>query len=191
MDEYEGNIISAGFYSLCPRISPHGETSTKPAHTLWYKCLDSSPWALVWNGQPWYPHIEALADNVPFTKTFNELCVPAAARGDANMNSDEQTKRSDRTETGPRPRASLAIPVHQDSPEVREKYRPFLLSDSHASDDWVADLELNAAMEMVNGQDRPRILVLYGSVRRRYVLPKLWRQALLPEAGLGCSAPSE
>lgn len=70
---------------------------------------------------------------------------------------------------GPKPGASLAIQPHQDDPEVRRKYRPYLLGEGHAANDWISELELNTVMEMVVGQERPRILVLYGSVRRRYV----------------------
>ena len=70
---------------------------------------------------------------------------------------------------GGKPGASLAIQPHQDDPEVRRRYRPFLLNDDSPRNDWVAELELSKAMELVVGGERPRILVLYGSVRRRYV----------------------
>lgn len=68
---------------------------------------------------------------------------------------------------------SLAIDPSDDPSEVREKYRPFILEDKHIKDDWVAELELSTAIQMVQseildkGLDRLRILVLYGSLRSR------------------------
>lgn len=72
---------------------------------------------------------------------------------------------------------SFAIPAHEDDADIRRQYRPFLLDDQFASDDWVARLELSTVLRMVQSellekkQDRLRILVLYGSLRSRYVLP--------------------
>ena len=69
--------------------------------------------------------------------------------------------------------ASLAIPASEDSPEIREQYRPFLQGDGLAADDWVSQLELGTTLKMVESeilekkQDRLRILVLYGSLRSR------------------------
>lgn len=68
---------------------------------------------------------------------------------------------------------SLAIPTNEDNPEVRERYRPFLLNDAHAADDWIASLELSTTLKIVESeilekkQDRLRIIVLYGSLRSR------------------------
>jgi len=68
---------------------------------------------------------------------------------------------------------SFAIAEDEDDAEIRNRYRPFLLSDSHAADDWITSLELSTALKMVKneildkGQDRLRILVLYGSLRTR------------------------
>ena len=67
----------------------------------------------------------------------------------------------------------FAILNEQDDLDIRKRYRPFLLSDNGAADDWVANLELELVMKIVRceilerGQDRLRILILYGSVRRR------------------------
>jgi len=82
---------------------------------------------------------------------------------------------------------SLAIDPSDDVSEIREKYRPFILEDKYIKDDWVAELELSTAIQMVQskildeGLDRLRILVLYGSLRSRSVLPSridlaLWRK---------------
>lgn len=67
---------------------------------------------------------------------------------------------------------SLALSAEDDDPEIRARYRPFLLPPS-TEDDWVARLELATAMSMVDreilrpGRPRLRILVLYGSLRAR------------------------
>ena len=85
----------------------------------------------------------------------------------ANHNNSKQTENEERS------RVSFAIPNEQDDLDVRKRYRPFLLSDNGAADDWVANLELELVMKIVRceilerGQDRLRILILYGSVRRR------------------------
>ncbi|SCV33494.1 related to arsenic resistance protein ArsH [Fusarium fujikuroi] len=68
---------------------------------------------------------------------------------------------------------SLAIDPSKDDPKIRERYRPFILEDQLIKDDWVAELELSTAIQMVQseildkGLDRLRILVLYGSLRSR------------------------
>ncbi|KAI2910061.1 hypothetical protein CBS63078_4193 [Aspergillus niger] len=66
---------------------------------------------------------------------------------------------------------SLAIPESEDNADIRQRYRPFLLADD-AAEDWVNRLELTAAMEMAaqelrNSNKRIKVLVLYGSLRRR------------------------
>ena len=73
-------------------------------------------------------------------------------------------------------RRALAIPASEDDPNVRGAYRPFLLPDGIVKDDWIAKLELSTAIKMVeedwkrNGGDRIKVLVLFGSLRRRYGL---------------------
>ncbi|KAF5965714.1 arsenic resistance [Fusarium coicis] len=68
---------------------------------------------------------------------------------------------------------SLAIDPSKDDTEIQEKYRPFILEDKFFKDDWVAELELSTAIQMVQSEildrdlDRLRILVLYGSLRSR------------------------
>lgn len=71
---------------------------------------------------------------------------------------------------------SFAIPLTEDDEHVRAIYRPFLLDDTVSSSDWVARLELSTALKMVDeeifakGQERLKVLVLYGSMRARYVV---------------------
>lgn len=65
---------------------------------------------------------------------------------------------------------SLAILQSEDDAEIRQKYRPFLLDD--AAEDWVSALELTTAMdlaaqELQKSNNRLKVLVLYGSLRRR------------------------
>ncbi|RDH36015.1 flavo protein-like protein [Aspergillus welwitschiae] len=67
--------------------------------------------------------------------------------------------------------SSLAIPESEDNADIRQKYRPFLLTDD-AAEDWVNTLELTTAMkmaaqEMRKSNNRIKVLVLYGSLRRR------------------------
>ncbi|KAJ5779692.1 hypothetical protein N7457_007412 [Penicillium paradoxum] len=69
------------------------------------------------------------------------------------------------------PYRSLAIPSSEDSPETRQKYRPFILTEN-APDDWVNKLELTTATDMAEQNlratnERLKVLVLYGSLRRR------------------------
>ena len=70
---------------------------------------------------------------------------------------------------------SLAVSPLEDVEDIRERYRPFL-QPGNASDgdhDWVAQLELGTTLEMVQKEildknaDRLKILVLFGSLRKR------------------------
>ncbi|KAK1831942.1 flavoprotein-like protein [Podospora conica] len=87
---------------------------------------------------------------------------------------------------------SFAIPPSEDDPEVREKYRPFLLDKDISDSDWVAKLELATAAKMVETEllaqqkDRLRILVLYGSLRTRSYSKLLAYEASRILFRLGC-----
>ncbi len=66
----------------------------------------------------------------------------------------------------------LAIEPQEDDPVVRRLYRPFLLSDDILHTDWVSKLELATATKMADEDlhktgSRLKVLVLYGSLRRR------------------------
>jgi arsenic resistance protein ArsH len=66
---------------------------------------------------------------------------------------------------------SLALPLNEDSPEIRQKYRPFILEDN-ATEDWVNSLDLSTAADMAENNlratnQRLKVLVLYGSLRKR------------------------
>lgn len=65
----------------------------------------------------------------------------------------------------------LAITPDTDDADIRQKYRPFLLNDD-ATDDWVNKLELATTLDMAEQNlrttnERLKVLVLYGSLRRR------------------------
>ncbi|KAL2838570.1 flavoprotein-like protein [Aspergillus pseudodeflectus] len=70
---------------------------------------------------------------------------------------------------------SLAIPVTEDDPSIRQKYRPFLdaiPSHAPAASDWTRTLELESVLNMAekniaDTNSRVKVLVLYGSLRRR------------------------
>jgi hypothetical protein len=66
---------------------------------------------------------------------------------------------------------TLALNSKEDNAEVREKYRPFILSED-AAEDWVENLELTTALQMAENNlrltnQRLKVLVLYGSLRSR------------------------
>ncbi|KAJ5597462.1 Arsenate resistance ArsH [Penicillium hordei] len=66
---------------------------------------------------------------------------------------------------------SLALSPSEDSPDIRQKYRPFIL-DNNATEDWVNNLDLTTAADMAEQNlrvtnERLKVLVLYGSLRKR------------------------
>jgi arsenic resistance protein ArsH len=93
--------------------------------------------------------------------------------GDLNNTAAERV-RSELTIDPAYHRRSFEILAPQDDPEVRKSYRPFLQDDAVSSHDWVAELELSTVLKMVDtqvirtGADRLRVLVLHGSMRKRY-----------------------
>ncbi|OQD76504.1 hypothetical protein PENDEC_c004G00121 [Penicillium decumbens] len=65
---------------------------------------------------------------------------------------------------------SLALSPGQDDPDIRQRYRTFILSDE--TDDWVNNLDLATVLDMAEQNllvtnERLKVLVLYGSLRRR------------------------
>ncbi|KAJ5464737.1 uncharacterized protein N7458_000423 [Penicillium daleae] len=66
---------------------------------------------------------------------------------------------------------TLALSPKEDNSEVRENYRPFILSED-AAEDWVESLELTTALKLAESNlrltnQRLKVLVLYGSLRSR------------------------
>lgn len=72
-------------------------------------------------------------------------------------------------------RQSLALCKSEDDPDVRRKYRPFILSNNpkeYQEEDWVNTLELTTVMNIAQNDlqqsgKRLKVLVLYGSLRKR------------------------
>lgn len=67
---------------------------------------------------------------------------------------------------------SLAVEESDDNPEVRQKYRPFLLDRNIQATDWISQLELSTVLKLSEADFeatglRLKMLVLYGSLRRR------------------------
>ena len=89
--------------------------------------------------------------------------------------SPSQAKMNGSALLSPSPPRSLSISESEDDREIREKYRPFILSTEKPEDDWVNDLELDDVMNLMENQlrspggERLKVLVLYGSLRRRLV----------------------
>jgi arsenic resistance protein ArsH len=66
----------------------------------------------------------------------------------------------------------LPISEGEDDPEIRTKYRPFLLDAATEATDWISGLELETTISMAEAdlaktKTRLRVLVLYGSLRKR------------------------
>jgi arsenic resistance protein ArsH len=96
----------------------------------------------------------------------------AIPNGDLNNTSAERV----RAETAIDPAyqdLSLAIPPSEDDFDIRKAYRPFILEEEEARQDWIAQLELSTVLKMVDtqvlkpGDDRLRVVVLHGSMRQR------------------------
>ena len=69
---------------------------------------------------------------------------------------------------------SLAILTKDDNPHTRNSYRPFILDDTSTQSDWISQLELSRVLKLSEANiavtgDRLKVLVLYGSLRTRYV----------------------
>jgi hypothetical protein len=78
----------------------------------------------------------------------------------------------------------LAISEAEDDPDIRAKYRPFLLDPEIEAKDWISQLELESVIGMSERQtasdSRLKILVLYGSLRKRYLSFPLLRMMYVP-----------
>jgi arsenical resistance protein ArsH len=67
---------------------------------------------------------------------------------------------------------SLAISAEDDDPDVRTRYRPFLLPATYNQSDWVSKLELATVTKLAyedleKTSSRLKVLVLYGSLRQK------------------------
>jgi arsenic resistance protein ArsH len=95
-----------------------------------------------------------------------------AMNGDLNNTAAMRIQREIETDATYHGR-SFAIPSSEDVSSIQEQYRPFLLDDATTENDWIAKLELNTTLKLVDseilkkGKDRLKVLVLYGSLRER------------------------
>lgn len=103
------------------------------------------------------------ANFIQTTSLINgDLNNTAAARAQVHLEGDKSYIRR-----------SFALPSKEDDPTLRQEYRPFLLDAAIENSDWIAALELNSILQMVDaeimskGQERLKVLVLYGSLRAR------------------------
>ncbi|KAF2854263.1 arsenate resistance ArsH [Plenodomus tracheiphilus IPT5] len=96
----------------------------------------------------------------------------STTNGDLNNTSAERARIGITIDPAYR-NTSLAIPAAEDDASIRTSYRPFLLEDTAAEDDWITQLELSTVLKMVDlkvlksGEERIKVLVLYGSLRER------------------------
>ncbi|TID24840.1 arsenate resistance ArsH [Venturia nashicola] len=87
---------------------------------------------------------------------------------------------------------SLALPKSEDEVEIREKYRPFLQSQHVTENDWISKLELSTVLKMseedieISGEGRLKVMVLYGSLRKRSYSRLLAFEAARILFRLGC-----
>ncbi|KAJ5090826.1 hypothetical protein N7532_009510 [Penicillium argentinense] len=96
---------------------------------------------------------------MPFSDISQQV---AANTAESNSINEAQQVYSCRT---------LALRSSEDDPYIRQKYRPFILCND-AAEDWIDNLELTTALNMAENNikitnDRLKVLVLYGSLRRR------------------------
>ena len=99
--------------------------------------------------------------------------MASTTTGDLNNKASERIRKEVSSDPAYK-NCSFAISPSQDDARIRTTYRPFLLKDAESSqDDWVAQLELNTVLKMVDtqviktGDERVKVLVLYGSMRKR------------------------
>ena len=72
-----------------------------------------------------------------------------------------------------RPISAVATTESENVLDCDVRYRPFLLDEKVRSTDWISELKLDTASEMMEqnlcATSQPlRVLVLYGSLRKRY-----------------------
>ena len=111
------------------------------------------------------PSLEQKGANLP------KLPAAATSRGDLNNTSAARVIRRPSIDLAFASR-SLAIPPEADDLDIRRKYRPFILDTPVSKSDWISRLELSTVAKMAQqdfqqSHERLRILVLFGSLRRR------------------------
>lgn len=94
--------------------------------------------------------------------------------GHGDLNNSQAARQAVELPVDPAHRyRSLAIEANDDDAAIRQLYRPFIMPEPFAANDWVEQLELSTVLKLVESeilvknQPRLRILVLYGSLRGR------------------------
>lgn len=103
------------------------------------------------------------ASMVVLTPSYGDLNNTSAVRPHTSIQTDMKY-----------PCPSLAIMEKDDDPQIRSTYRPFLLDKKTNVGDWIEDLELAtvtkiAAEDAARTGERLKVLVLFGSLRQRFV----------------------
>lgn len=103
------------------------------------------------------------------------LSSPIITNGDLNNVSSMRAPTRELKVDESYSRKSLAIPESEDETEIRDKYRSFLLPKNVTESDWISSLELSTVLKMSeedikeSGEGRLKVMVLYGSMRKRWV----------------------
>lgn len=122
------------------------------------------------------PVIRRLSHNLPIAYKISpqfSLKMSSSSTSNGDLNNTSSMRHAEKVAFDPSfAYQSLAIPASEDDPTIRSTYRPFLLNDSVTNTDWVSRLELATATEMAKKDfektgERLRVLVLYGSLRKR------------------------
>ncbi len=72
-----------------------------------------------------------------------------------------------------KPKSAFAKLDSENPPDYRARYKPFLLDEQTTSTDWISELVLDtvadlARQDLLTTAQPLRVLVLYGSLRKRY-----------------------
>jgi hypothetical protein len=122
--------------------------------------------------RPLLPKSYSTTPMAPFLENDAAKASVATSLGDLNNTSSMRITAKPARDSAYAYR-SLAIPPTADELKVRQRYRPFLLDEETQATDWVSRLELATVTKMAREDlertgERLRVLVLYGSMRKRY-----------------------
>lgn len=94
-------------------------------------------------------------------------------RTDGDLNNTSAAREVTRLDVDPAySYRDLALSEAEDDEKIRKTYRPFLLSPEITSKDWISRLELSTVVKLAEEDiqkhgERLKVLVLYGSLRKR------------------------
>lgn len=101
------------------------------------------------------------------------LLVHTKPLANGDLNNTASMRAVDKPERNPEfAYRSLGLQHLEDDAFICAKYRPFLLSDETNQSDWISRLELATVTELAYNDllrtgSRPKVLILYGSLRKR------------------------